>query len=329
MRRSGPGIVVTDDSLVQCIGEIRKALGDDAASWSRRSRAAATGWSRCRRPARPAAAREARRSLRRRRSSSWRSAIGAWQTIGAEEAPSQHAGRWRCCRSTAWRARTEALSRTGRRRGRHLDAGALARRGGDRARLVLRLRRRAPRRARDRRGAGASTTCSRAASGARATTRASSRSSRTRRPASTSGPSASTGPGRTPGRWSTRCRAGSSLALAGEKGEIKRAQFREAWGKDSASPRRVRLFPARARRLHERRDAGGERARRGRSGPRGWSAIPDSALLKVKLGWSHWTAAWYYWSGDLAAHFREADRLVSEVLAGTTCRRRCSGRRIG
>ena len=35
----------------------------------------------------------------------------------------------------------------------------------------------------------------------------------------------------------------------------------------------------------------------------------------MKLGWYHWTAAWQFWDGDLDAHFREADRLVTEALA--------------
>ena len=118
----------------------------------------------------------------------------------------------------------------------------------------------------------------------------------------------------TPGRWSTRCRARSSTRWS--------ASAARSSGRSSARPG-ARTAPGSASttiscagststRMPRRRR---RTTRAGRSGRRAWRGIPDSALLKVKLGWSHWTAAWYYWSGDLAAHFREADRLVTEALA--------------
>jgi adenylate cyclase len=104
-------------------------------------------------------------------------------------------------------------------------------------------------------------------------------------------------------------------AMVGERGEIKRAEFREAWGKDSASLGEYDYF-LRGLDVYMNAETPEENQRGADIWAEGLSHYPGSALLKAKLGWSHWTAAWYYWSGDLAAHFREADRLVTEVLAG-------------
>jgi adenylate cyclase len=104
-------------------------------------------------------------------------------------------------------------------------------------------------------------------------------------------------------------------AVVGERGEIKRAQFREAWGKDTATLGEYDYF-LRGLDVYMKARTPEENARAADIWAEGLKRYPGSALLTVKLGWSHWTAAWYYWSGDLAAHFREADRLVTEALAG-------------
>jgi TolB-like protein/DNA-binding winged helix-turn-helix (wHTH) protein len=103
------------------------------------------------------------------------------------------------------------------------------------------------------------------------------------------------------------------FALAGEGGELKRAQFREAWGKDTA---RLGEYDYFLRGLDVYYDAKTpeENERAGRIYAEGLERYPDSALLKVKLGWQHWTGAWRFWD-DLERNFREADRLVTEVLA--------------
>lgn len=102
------------------------------------------------------------------------------------------------------------------------------------------------------------------------------------------------------------------FALAGEKGEIKRAQFREAWGKDRTSLGEYDYF---LRGLDVYMNAGSpeELARAGAIWEEGLERYPDSPLLQTKLAWRHWTAAWRYWH-DLAHNFAEADRLVSAAL---------------
>ncbi len=104
-------------------------------------------------------------------------------------------------------------------------------------------------------------------------------------------------------------------AMVGERGEIKRAEFRKAWGKDTAGLGEYDYF-LRGLDVYMNAETPEENARAAGIWADGLTHYPDSALLKAKLGWSHWTAAWRFWSGDLAAHFREADRLVTEALAG-------------
>ena len=103
------------------------------------------------------------------------------------------------------------------------------------------------------------------------------------------------------------------FALAGEKGEIKRAQFRKAWGKDATSLGEYDYF---LRGLDVYMNAGSpdELARAGAIWEEGLEHYPDSALLTTKLAWRHWTAAWRYWD-DLDRNFAAADRLVSAALA--------------
>ena len=50
-------------------------------------------------------------------------------------------------------------------------------------------------------------------------------------------------------------------------------------------------------------------------GKRGWRNIPNSNLLKVKLGWYHLQAGLNFWSDDVPADFRKAGELVRTVLA--------------
>ena len=103
-------------------------------------------------------------------------------------------------------------------------------------------------------------------------------------------------------------------SLTGEKGELKRAQYREAWGKDTSDLGEYDYF-LRGLDVYINAETKAENDRGGRIWREGLQEYPDSALLKVKLGWYHWTAAWKFWSDDMTADFNEAGRLVSEVLA--------------
>lgn len=103
-------------------------------------------------------------------------------------------------------------------------------------------------------------------------------------------------------------------ALVGESGEIKRAEYARAWGKDTADLGEYDYY-LRGLDVFTAAKTAAENARAGQIWAEGLEDFPDSALLKVKLGWYHWLAAWRFWDGDLDAHFSEADRLVTEALA--------------
>ncbi len=103
-------------------------------------------------------------------------------------------------------------------------------------------------------------------------------------------------------------------ALAGEMGEVKRNQFREAWGKDRTRLGEYDYF-LRGLDVYMEAKSKEEFDRAAAILREGLAKYPDSALIKAKLAWVHWTLAWDFWSEDLKADFDEADRLVSEVLA--------------
>jgi adenylate cyclase len=306
-----PGIVVTDDSLVQCIGEIRKALGDDARKLV--ETVPRRGYRLVPAPtaARSAAWRESRAAAFGATLVLVALGIGAWQTRGAEEAPSHtpvvavlpfdsmagenetYLGPGVAEDVISMLARTPDVAviargssfaygdkpRDVREIGEALGADYVlegsVRREGDKLRIIAQLE------------------------------------------------DTETGQH----VWADRFdRVGTDpwalvdevsgriiFALAGERGEIKRAQFREAWGKDTTSLGEYDYF---LRGLDVYMNAGSpdELARAGAIWEEGLEHYPDSALLKTKLGWRHWTAAWRYWD-DLEHNFAEADRLVSEALA--------------
>lgn len=103
-------------------------------------------------------------------------------------------------------------------------------------------------------------------------------------------------------------------SLASERGALKAAQFREAWGQDSASLGEYDHF-LRGLAIHVEAEDYETFARAAAIWQEGLSAYPDSTLLKGKLAWFHWNVAWEWLSDDITRDFEEADRLVTEVLA--------------
>jgi TolB-like protein/DNA-binding winged helix-turn-helix (wHTH) protein len=306
-----PGIIVTDDSLVQCIGEIRKALGADARTLvetvPRRGYRLADGS----RQARPWTWREGRAAAIGATLVFVALGFGAWRTMGANEAPSrtpvvavlpfdsmageaqEYLGPGVAEDIISMLARTPDVAviargssfaygdepRDVREIGEALGADYVlegsVRREGDKLRIVAQLE------------------------------------------------DTETGQH----VWADRFdRVGADpwalvdevsgriiFALAGEKGEIKRAQFRDAWGKDSASLDEYDYF-LRGLDIYMNSRSPEEIARAAAIWEEGLAKYPHSALIKTKLAWGHWTAAWRFWD-DLDYNFTEADRLVTEALA--------------
>jgi TolB-like protein/class 3 adenylate cyclase len=101
-------------------------------------------------------------------------------------------------------------------------------------------------------------------------------------------------------------------ALAGEKGQLKQSQYREAWGKDTAHLDEYDYYL----RGHEQfmKFTRNAREEAGRIWTEGLQKYPESRLLKIKLGFFHFMRAFSGGSNDTAADFRRAGELVRQAL---------------
>jgi TolB-like protein len=104
-------------------------------------------------------------------------------------------------------------------------------------------------------------------------------------------------------------------AITGEKGALKQAHYRQAWGKDATTLEEYDYYL----RGHEEyvKYAQGDKEGIERSGEiwrEGLGKFPSSPLLKVKLGWYHMTRAVNFFSDDPPADFRKAGELARQGL---------------
>jgi adenylate cyclase len=102
-------------------------------------------------------------------------------------------------------------------------------------------------------------------------------------------------------------------SLAGERGQVKRAEYKQAWGKDTADLEEYDYYLRGHELLMRFTKEGNTRA--GEIWREGLAKFPNSSLLRVKLGWFHDQRAFEYWSVDAAADFRRAGELAREALA--------------
>ena len=102
-------------------------------------------------------------------------------------------------------------------------------------------------------------------------------------------------------------------AMTGEKGALKRAQYRQAWGKGATTLEEYDYYLRGHDRLMKYTKEGIERS--GEIWREGLAKFPGSPLLKVKLGWHHMFRAYNFVSDDPAADVRKAGGLVRQVLA--------------
>ena len=103
-------------------------------------------------------------------------------------------------------------------------------------------------------------------------------------------------------------------AIAADAGQIKRGQYHDAWGKDTADLGEYDYY-LRGHDVFMNSDLKADNDRAGRIWEEGLAKYPDSSLLKVKLGWYHFRAGWQWWSDDIPADFRKAGELARAVLA--------------
>ncbi len=102
-------------------------------------------------------------------------------------------------------------------------------------------------------------------------------------------------------------------ALTGEYGQLKRAQYRQAWGSDSTNLDEYEHY-LRGHELYMRFTyADNERA--GAAWQQGLAAFPDSALLQAKLGFYHFMRPYLYLAGDAEADYARASALARQALA--------------
>ena len=105
-------------------------------------------------------------------------------------------------------------------------------------------------------------------------------------------------------------------AITGEKGALKQAHYRQAWGKDATTLEEYDYYL----RGHEEymKYAQGDKKGIERSGEiwrEGLAKFPSSSLLKVKLGWHHMMRVMIFVSDDPPADVRKAGELARHVLA--------------
>jgi len=105
--------------------------------------------------------------------------------------------------------------------------------------------------------------------------------------------------------------------IAGDAGQIKRSQYRDAWGKDAVELGEYDYYLRGHDVFTKAMDDNSKEAlnRAGRIWEEGLAKYPNSNLLKVKLGWYHYMASWNLWSDDIPADYRKAGELVRAVLA--------------
>jgi TolB-like protein len=101
-------------------------------------------------------------------------------------------------------------------------------------------------------------------------------------------------------------------SLAGERGRVKQAEYRQAWGKDSANLEEYDYY-LRGHQLWYGDKEDVERA--GAIWSEGLRRFPESSLLRVKLGWYHIKRVWGFWSNDPPGDLRRAKELARTALA--------------
>ena len=103
-------------------------------------------------------------------------------------------------------------------------------------------------------------------------------------------------------------------AMTGEKGQVKQGQYRETWGKDTADLGEYDYY-LRGHDIYMNAKTKEEDDRAARIWEEGLAKYPGSSLIKVKLGFYHWTNGFNWWADDISAEFRKANEIGREVLA--------------
>jgi TolB-like protein len=101
-------------------------------------------------------------------------------------------------------------------------------------------------------------------------------------------------------------------AMTGEKGALKQAQYRRAWGKAATTLEEYDYYLRGHDQFMKYTKEGIQRS--GEIWREGLAKFPSSPLLKVKLGWHHITRTVIFISDDPQADVRKAGELAQEAL---------------
>jgi TolB-like protein/class 3 adenylate cyclase/tetratricopeptide (TPR) repeat protein len=104
-------------------------------------------------------------------------------------------------------------------------------------------------------------------------------------------------------------------SLTGEMGQVRRAEYKQAWGKDTANLEEYDYY-LRGHEVFMAAQTKDDYKRAQRIWEEGLKKFPYSSLLRIKLGFGHYMAAWTWNSDDLAGDFKRASDLAREGLAG-------------
>ncbi|CAN7635284.1 adenylate/guanylate cyclase domain-containing protein [Rhizobium sp. LjRoot98] len=102
-------------------------------------------------------------------------------------------------------------------------------------------------------------------------------------------------------------------AMTGEWGAIRKADYSRAWGRDSTNLAEYDYYLRAESQLNLFTKEGLERS--GEIAQQGLQLFPNSPLLTVELGWSHWLKVGLLYSSDPEADLQQANRLVDMVLS--------------
>jgi TolB-like protein/class 3 adenylate cyclase len=102
-------------------------------------------------------------------------------------------------------------------------------------------------------------------------------------------------------------------SIAGERGQIRQAGYRHAWGREAATLDEYDYFL----RIHSLiyRFNREDMFRAKDIAEDGLRRFPESSLVRIKLGWTLFHLAWNGWSEDPARDYERAFKLVNEGLA--------------
>jgi TolB-like protein/class 3 adenylate cyclase len=103
-------------------------------------------------------------------------------------------------------------------------------------------------------------------------------------------------------------------AIGSDSGQIKRGQYRNAWGKDTAELGEYDYY-LRGHDVFVNSNSKKDDDRAAQIWEEGLAKYPESNLLKVKLGFYHHREGWNWSSDDIPAEFRKAGELARAVLA--------------